>query len=382
MRLAGKIKRLWRKRPVLAGLAGLAMLAAVPVIGIAAAPEPDAGIVSITGDAQVPAESIAPAIERLFAQDGDAPLGETRALVIMRAGKIIAERYAPGYGPETRHLSWSMAKTVTGILMGIMVSDGRMALDEPAPLAAWSQRGDPRGAITLRQMMQMRTGLHHVEKGDPIEQSDALRMLVGDGAQGQAAYAAAKPIADPPGSAFLYSSATSLLLAEIVTEQLTQSRSPQARRDAMTSFMRTRFTEPVGLESFVPEFDAQGTLLGAAMMHMTARDYARLGEFLRRGGVAGGRQLVATSWMRFMTTPSPTNAAYGGQLWLNRPGEGSPLFPGEASPRLYAAAGFGGQYVIVSPAQSLVIVRLGVTRDADMPALKSALARLVQRFPG
>jgi CubicO group peptidase (beta-lactamase class C family) len=117
------------------------------------------------------------------------------------------------------------------------------------------------------------------------------------------------------------------------------------------------------------------------MMHMTARDFARFGEFLRRRGVAGGRQLVAESWMRFMTEPSPTNAAYGGQVWLNRPGEGTPLFPGEASPRLFAAAGFGGQYVIVSPAQQLVIVRLGVTRDEDMPALRGALAKLVQRFP-
>lgn len=380
--MGGKIKRLWpRGLKRRWGVAGAA-LAAVPGIAIfAAAPAEQAGIVSIIGDAQVPPEAIAPAIDALFAQDSEAPLGETRALVIMRAGKIIAERYAPGYGPETRHLSWSIAKTVTGLLVGIMVSDGRMALDEPAPLAAWSQRGDPRAAITLRQMMQMRTGLHHVEKGDPIEQSDALRMLVGDGAQDQAAYAAAKPLADPPGSAFLYSSATSLLLAEIVTEQLTTSRDPQVRRDAMTNFMRTRFTEPVGLESLVPEFDAQGTLQGAAMMHMTARDYARLGEFLRRGGVAGGRQLVATSWMRFMTTPSPTNAAYGGQLWLNRPGEGSPLFPGEASSRIYAAAGFGGQYIIVSPTQNLVIVRLGVTRDEEMPALKSALAKLVQRFP-
>ena len=146
--------------------------------------------------------------------------------------------------------------------------------------------------------------------------------------------------------------------------------------------MRTRLIDPVGLDSLVPEFDEHGTFIGAAMMHMTARDYARLGEFMRRGGVAGGRQLVATSWVRFMTTPSPTNAAYGGQLWINRPGEGSPLFPGEASPRLYAAAGFLGQYVLVSPGQQLVVVRIGRTSDEQMPALRHALAELVQRFPG
>jgi CubicO group peptidase (beta-lactamase class C family) len=118
------------------------------------------------------------------------------------------------------------------------------------------------------------------------------------------------------------------------------------------------------------------------MMQMTARDYARLGEFLRRRGVAGGRQLVSESWVRFMATPSPTNAAYGGHVWINRPGAQTPLFPGEASARIFAAAGFLGQYVIVSPTQRLVIVRLGVTPDAQMPALRSALAQLVQRFPG
>lgn len=370
MRMTGKIKRL---------CAAALLIAAAPLLGSDGAP---AGFADIQGDAAVPPEAIRPAIDRLFAQGGEDPLGETRALVVMRGGRIVAERYAPGYGPETRHLGWSVAKTVTGILVGIMVSDGRLSLDEPVPLAAWSQRGDPRAAITLRQMMQMRAGLRHVEKGEPIDRSDALRMVVGDGAQDQAAYAAAEPLADPPGRQFLYSSATTTLLAQMLTEQLTQSANPQARRDAMMAFMRSRLIEPAGLESLVPEFDAQGTLIGAAMMHMTARDHARLGELLRRRGVAGGRTLFSEGWARFMTAPSPVNPAYGGQLWLNRPFEWSPLFPGEASPRLFAAVGFGGQYVIVSPAQSLVIVRLGVTRDAEMPALKRALAKLVQRFPG
>ncbi len=376
MRGTAKIKRL---------CGAMLLLGAAPLLGSSGGDGASAGFADITGDGAVPPEAIRPVIDTLFEQDDDdnkAPLGETRALVIMRGGQIVAERYAPGYGPETRHLGWSVAKTVTGILVGIMVSDGRLALDEPVPLAAWSQRGDPRAAITLRQMLQMRGGLRHVEKGEPLDQSDALRMLVGDGAQDQAAYAASKPLADPPGKQFVYSSATTTLLAEMLTEQLTHSADPRARRDAMMAFMRTRFIEPAGLESLVPEFDAKGTLIGAAMMHMTARDYARLGELLRRRGVAGGRTLYSEGWARFMTEPSPANPAYGGHVWLNRPFEWSPLFPGEASPRLFAAVGFGGQYVIVSPAQQLVIVRLGMTRDEDLPALRRALARLVQRFPG
>jgi len=332
-------------------------------------------------DAAIGPEALRAAIDPLFDNAATPAIGETRALLVLHDGKLIAERYAPGFGPQTRMLSWSLAKTVTGLLVGIMVGDGRLALDDPAPVAAWRQPGDPRAAITLRHLMQMRAGLAHVELGQPREKADALRMLVGSGAADQAGYAQAKPLVHTPGARFNYSSATSTILSAIVTDLLTPSRDPAVRREAMAQFMKARLIDPVGLTSLFAEYDAAGTMLGGTMLHMTARDYAKIGELLRNRGRAGGVQLVPERWIAFMTSSSPANPAYGGQLWLNRVGRPNDLFPGEAPASLFGAVGYGGQYILVSPEQRLTIVRLGLTSEADVPALRHALARLVRAIP-
>lgn len=335
-----------------------------------------------SGDSDVSGAALRDAVEPLFASDADASSGETRAVIVMHDGKIVAERYAPGYGPETKHISWSIAKSVTAVLVGIMVSDGRLSLDEPVPVPAWRHGADPRGAITLRQMLTMTSGIEHREQQGPLENTDTLRMLVGDGSANMAAYAEAKPLAQTPGKAFLYSSATTVTLADMLTRMLTNSENPRERRDATMRFVQQRLIEPVGLSSLTPEFDAHGTMIGAAFMHMTARDYAKFGELLRRGGLARGRQIVSQRWVRFMTRPSKAHEGYGGHLWLNRPGSEKVMFVGDAPRSLFAANGLRGQYVIVSPAQGLTIVRLGITTDEELPVLRERLSRIIRRFPG
>jgi len=329
--------------------------------------------------AGVSALALREAIDPLFDDSGS---GETRALVVMRNGRIIAERYGEGYGPQSRLHSWSIAKTVTGLLVGILVSDGRLALDDPAPVPAWHQPGDPRAAITLRELMQMRSGLRHSEAWVSPERSDVLDMLVGEGARDQAAFARSKPLVHRPGETFAYSTGSSMILAGIVADQLAGGvRDPRGRREAMARFLAARFTGPLGLTGFVTEYDESGTFHGGAMMHMTARDYARIGELIRQRGELDGRPILSDKWFDFMLAPSPANAAYGGQIWTNRASEQSMLFPGRALPSVVAALGHRGQYVLVSPQQGLTIVRLGVTRDEEMGALRDALARLVRRFP-
>lgn len=334
------------------------------------------------GDAEVSGRRLREAIEPLFDPDVKDSSGETRAVLVLHGGRIIAERYAAGYGPETKHLSWSVAKTVTALLVGIMVSDGRLSLDEPAPVPAWRRGADPRGAITLRQMLTMTSGIEHKEQQGPLENTDTLRMLVGDGAGDMAAYAEAKPLERTPGAHFLYSSATTLVLSDMLTRMLTNSDAPQERRDAMMRFVRQRLMEPVGLKSLVPEFDAHGTMIGGAIMHMTARDYGKLGELLRRGGLAGGRQIVSQRWIQFMRSPTPANKGYGGHIWLNRPGSEKVMFQEDGPRSLFAANGLRGQYVIVSPAQGFTIVRLGITSDAELPVLRERLGRVIRLFPG
>jgi CubicO group peptidase (beta-lactamase class C family) len=364
-------------------LFGLALSCMLPLALTGAAPAADQALpVRYSGDSEVSAARLQDLVEPLFEDGAAAPTGQTRAVLVLHDGKVIAERYAPGFGPDSRMLSWSIAKTVTAVLVGIMVSDGRLALDDPVPVPAWRQRGDPRGEITLRQMLNMASGIAHKEKEGPLEQTDALRMLVGDGAADMARYAQSRPLAREPGSSFHYDSATTLVLCDMMTRLLTDSDQPRDRRDAMMRFVEQRLIDQVGLHSLVPEFDARGTMIGGALMHMTARDYARLGELLRNHGRVGGRQIIPDRWVRFMTSSSPHNEGYGAHIWLNRPGGEPALFPGRARPSVFGASGLQGQYVIVSPRQRLTVVRLGVTSDAKMPALRDALARIVEGMPG
>lgn len=334
------------------------------------------------GTAGVSETDLRAAIDPLFE---DAVVGKTRALIVMRNGQIIAERYGEGFGPDSKLLGWSLAKSITAVLVGLMVSDGRLVLDAPAPVPAWNRPGDPRGAITLRHLLQMSSGLEHVENGDPVYDSDTVRMLFLAGASDMAGYAEAKPLAARPGSRFQYSTASSMILSDIMTRALTPSENPEVRRHAMMQFLRGRLMEPLGLSSLTPEFDPHGTLIGGSFMHATARDYAKFGEFLRRNGEADGRQILSARWVAFMRASSPLDAGYGGHMWLNKPrpeGAAEALFPDQGPQSLFACLGHQGQYILVSPDQGLTIVRLGVSVGEEQTALRQQIARLVELFPG
>lgn len=375
------------KIPIIAtafsAIAGLALTACK-----ADAPEPIAkpGQTLIADDAIVGKEEIAAAIAPMFE---DPTLSETRAIVIMHGGRVIAERYAPGYGPETPLISWSMAKSVTATLIGLMVADGRLALDEPAPVAEWQTPGDPRAKITLRHLLHMASGLDHTEGLEPdsdleIQDADTTRMLFLDGRENTALYAEGRMLEARPGEKFEYSSATSIILADIMTRSLTRSKDPAVRRDAMLEYANGRLFEPLGMTSAMPEFDRNGTMLGGSIIHATARDWAKFGEFLRNNGSVRGAQLLPTSWTRFMRSPSETDSAYGGHIWLNRKrnhGRGPVLFPGKAPSDVFAAIGHLGQFVVVSPQHRLTIVRLGKTQDSELDPVNVQLAKLISVFP-
>ena len=330
-------------------------------------PRSDAGLPRATRDAA----------GALFA-DAEA-FGETRALIILKAGRPVLERYGPGYGADSRLISWSMAKTITALGIGVLVGDGRLALDSPAPVPAWRRSGDPRGQITLRHLLTMSSGLEHVENGDPVWDSDTVRMLFGEGSDDMAAYAEAKPGVEPPGKAFVYSSATSVILADIMARTLTQSADPAVRRMAVLDFLSGRLTEPIGIGTLTPEFDRAGTMIGGSIMHATARDYARIGEFMRLRGTAPVGRLLSDTWFDFMLAPSAADAGYGGHVWLNRPrpdGAQAALWPGRGPADLFALIGHQGQYVIVSPRQRLVVVRLGISTAEQIARVRETLADL------
>lgn len=317
-------------------------------------------------------------INELF--DNREAMGETRALLILRNGEPVYEAYGPGYGPDSRLISWSMAKSITSVLIGILVSDGRLVLDDPAPVPAWQRPGDPRGTITLRHLLNMASGLEHVEVAPKAWEADTVAMLFGDGAQDMAAFAEAKPPVAAPGEQFVYSTATSVILSDIIARALTESEVPEVRREAVRNFIEGRLSGPLGMRSLTPEFDAHGTMIGGSVMHATARDFAKFGEFLRRRGeTPDGRRLVPERWIDFMLTPSPANAGYGGHIWLNRsqPGVESALWADRGPDDLFACLGHQGQFIIVSPRAGLTIVRLGIsTDDEQLPAVRDTLRRL------
>ena len=337
-------------------------------------------LAAVTENPGAPSKALAREVDDLFTQEG---LGETRALIVMKDGKIAAERYADGYDAETRFISWSMAKTVTAIMIGQLVGDGLLRLDQPAPVPRWQRSGDPRADITLRHLLQMRSGLEHTEAGDPPYESSEVRMLFLDGRDDMADYATAQPPEAEPGEKFEYSSNTTVILADIAARALSDADHAEARRRAVSDYLHARLFEPLGATSMVPEFDRAGTLIGGSLMHANARDWAKLGELLRTKGSYRGEQLVPRSWVAEMVKPSPVSPQYGLQTWLNRPtGEAEhPLFPDRAPHSAFSMIGHMGQYVFVSPEQGLTVVRLGHSNREERIAMLQQLADIVELYP-
>jgi len=208
----------------------LALAACGEVTPTVPAPLTEEQLSVVNDDAGAPREQLAREIDDLFTKDG---LGETRALVLVADGELAAERYGQGYSADTRFISWSMAKTVTAVMIGMLIADGRFQIDEPAPVPLWQRPGDPRAEITLRQLLQMRSGLRHTEAGDPPYDSSEVRMLFLDGRDDMARWAKEQPLEAEPGEKFEYSSNTTVILADLAARALTTSDDPDMRRQAV-----------------------------------------------------------------------------------------------------------------------------------------------------
>ncbi|GAO39944.1 putative hydrolase [Sphingomonas changbaiensis NBRC 104936] len=300
-------------------------------------------------------------IAPLFAPDQ----GDTRAVLLLVDGRPVAKRYAAGYSDANRFISWSMAKSVTALLVGELVADGKLQLDAPAPVAEW--RDDARRNITLRQLLHMSSGLRHIEVGQPIESSDTNQVLFVGGTQDMAARAIARPLAFRPGTHFNYDSLTSIILAEIVTRALTDSRDPRVRARAYRDFAEQRLFRPAGVTSAFLEFDGSGTQVGGSLIHMSLDDWGRMGRLLVDGKGPDGTQIVAPDWLAFLKTPAPTNPHYGGHVWLSPNG-------------LVSMRGHLGQFVFTGAkgGHSVVLVRLGNTREDRLESVTPLYERIAQ----
>ncbi|AID31001.1 serine hydrolase domain-containing protein [Mesorhizobium jarvisii] len=275
-----------------------------------------------------------------------------RAVVVVKNGRVVAERYGDGFSAKTPLLGWSMTKTVNAAIVGTLVKDGKMAVDNKGLFAPW--KADGRAAISLADMMAMSSGLEFNE--DYGDVADVTRMLYLE--PDMAGFAESKPLAGEVGKVFSYSSGTAVMLSRLWQDAIGD------KAKALT-WPRTALFGPLGMHSAVLETDEQGTFVGSSYLYATAHDWARFGQFLLQGGVWNGNQVLPTGFVDWMREPAPASKVYGkGQLWIEAPGDEENPGAGVAAglPKdTYWMEGHDGQTVAIIPSEHLVIVRLGLT---------------------
>lgn len=318
-------------------------------------------------------EALAAALDRAFAEPAQ-PYRRTRAIVVMKAGRIIAERYADGVGPETQLLGFSMTKSVISALTGILVRQGKLKLDGPAPIAAWQNPDDPRHAITVDQLLRHTAGIAlgsslQASLGSVLEPVNTMKYAEDD----MASFAERAPLATAPGTAWNYHDGNFLILAHLLREVAGGKPS-----DAL-AFARRELFGPLGMRHVTLQLDASGTIEGSGEMLASARDWARFGQFYLNDGVAGGKRILPEGWVNYSATATPNAwVGIGAGFWTNQGDSFGANFRIEHGwPRdAFFAKGTIGQYTIVIPSERLVIVRMG--RSPNWPPEADGVFDLVR----
>lgn len=302
----------------------------------------------------------------------DAPGFGTRAVVVFRDGALAAEAYAEGFDHRTPLPGWSMTKSVTSAMVGLLADAGRLDPAQPVGLPEWADE-DPRAALTWDQLLRMSSGLAFEERYlDPT--SDATQMLFGNDRAARGRHAATYPLAHAPDTHWSYSSGTTNLLQYALLERVFDGDLA-----AYLRFPHEALFGPVGMTSAVLEPDASGVYVGSSHMFATARDWARFGQLYLDEGRVGARAILSPEWVAYSRRPTPTNAAgtYGAHWWLNAdPPQGERRWP-SLDPDVLAASGFEGQRVVVVPRHGLVVVRLGADRGPRFD-IERLVARIVE----
>lgn len=287
---------------------------------------------------------------------------DTRAVLVIHQGRIIAEQYAEPFDASMAQLGWSMTKTVTAALTGMLVGDGLLQLDAPAPVSEWQSPGDPRQAITLEDLLQMSSGLQFSEVYTAGSLSDVILMLYTTG--DTAGFTASMPLAEEPGSTFSYSSGTTNLISRINRETFDDLQS-------YFNFPQQRLFSKLGMHSAVMEPDASGTFVGSSYMYATPRDWAKIGLLYLQDGMWNGERILPEGWVDYSLTPasSTERGEYGIQIWLNAGAPGNPDNRSLANlpANTFYLSGFEGQNIVVLPDQELIVMRMGLTTRGPRP---------------
>ena len=300
----------------------------------------------------------------------------TKAIVVVHNGKLLAEKYAEGVTSETPLIGWSMTKSVTALLAGLMVKDELLDIYSPAPIPQWSEnKSDPRKNITTDQLLRMSSGLEFDEDYGTV--TDVTQMLSNE--PNTAYFAISKPLIAEPNTLWSYSSGTTNIISQIIKQSVGNTL-----QDYYT-FSQQRLFAPLGIRTATLEADASGTFVTSSYLYASARDWARLGLFTLQKGDWNGTQLLPPDWVDYLVTPTQATDTneYGAQFWLNKNPDNPdqrrtfPSLPETA----YYMSGFQGQIVLIIPSENLVITRLGFTpkRNHGVEELAASIIARIQK---
>ncbi|MFV8269132.1 serine hydrolase domain-containing protein [Flavobacterium sp. GT2N3] len=272
----------------------------------------------------------------------------TRSLLVVYKDKIIAEKYDTGFDKNSKLLGWSMTKSITSAMFGILEKQRKFDIDDPAPIPEWAN--DKRKLITTSDLLHMNSGLQWVEDYETI--SDATKMLFQ--AEDMTRVQLEKPADYKPNMRWNYSSGTTNLLSGILRKQF---KTHQEYLD----FWYSALIDKIGMNSMVVETDMAGNYVGSSYGWATTRDWSKFGLLYLHKGNWNGEQIFNESWEKYTTTPTNTsNGRYGGHFWLNAGGH----FP-DVPRDMYYCSGFQGQMIAIIPSLDLVVVRMGLTEEPE-----------------
>lgn len=294
--------------------------------------------------------------------NSDAYNGHIFAFLVMHKGIPVAEAYKPGFNSRTRLLSWSMAKSFTNALVGIMVGQGKLDLNSPVKLEEWKK--DERSKITLNNLLQMESGLKWNE--DYGNKSDVTVMLHCEADMGRYAYE--QPYEYPAGTHWYYSSGTTNIVTDLIQNEF------QDKADYY-AFADKELFNKIGMPDAVFEADASGTFVGSSYLYATARDYARFALLYMNDGVFNGQRILPEGWINYSTTEAPgSNGRYGAFFWLNKSRRIA-----TAPEDMFSCNGHDGQFIFMIPSKELAVVVLGYSPEGiDLDRLLKDILATIQ----
>lgn len=305
------------------------------------------------------------ALDQVFNEHAGQSTKDVKAVVIVKDGRVIVERYAPGFGVDTPLLSYSVAKSFTNALLGILVREGRLRADQPVGAPEWQGINDPRAKLTIEDLLRMRSGLSVKEEANGFSPVAKMEYLHDD----MAAFAAQYPLSSPIGKEWDYTSGNTLILDRLL------GRTVGGGAAGMRNFAEKELLIPARLSGLTMEFDGSGVFMGASYVYAPARTFARFGQLYLDDGVApDGRRVLPEGWVDW-SRRSTLGSTYGAGFWTN---DGSDDFTQwrvkKGFPKDgYFASGFLGQRIYIVPSAKLVIARFGYSQPPDF-GIKDDLA--------